>query len=233
MASDAVPTGETLRLQRAVDPLGDHIRGGSASNGVVSVVVYSDYLCPYCRRLRHVLARLRQTMGERLAYVFRHYPNERAHPGAELISRAAEAAGVQGRFWEMHDLLYEHELPLRENDAFELAKKLGLDLERFRRDLEAEETRKRVDEDLGEGKRNGVTGTPTVFVDGIRYDGAWDFYSMLEALERPIAQKVQRSARVFASLPSAGFARTRQLRPITGCLSTCPLVSVRPIGCWH
>ena len=113
------------------------------------------------------------------------------------------------------------------------SKKLGLDLERFRRDLEAEETRKRVDEDLGEGKRNGVTGTPTVFVDGIPYDGAWDFYSMLEALERPIAQKVQRSARVFASLPSAGFARTRQLRPITGCLSTCPLVSVRPIGCWH
>jgi Thioredoxin len=92
MASDAVPAGEILRLQRAVDPLDDHVRGGSASNGVVSVVVYSDYLCPYCRRLRHVLARLRQTMGERLAYVFRHYPNERAHPGDTVALLMADQA---------------------------------------------------------------------------------------------------------------------------------------------
>src|SRR5712691_12902711 len=113
MASDsAAPPGELLRLQHAVDPLGDHVRGGSASDGVVSVVVYSDYLCPYCRRLRQVLARLRQALGERLAYVFRQFPNERAHPGATLISRAAEAAAKQGRFWDMHDLLYEQEPPL-------------------------------------------------------------------------------------------------------------------------
>src|SRR5882672_278968 len=110
MAGDtAVPAGEVLRLQRKVDPRGDRIRGGSASTGVVSVVVYSDYLCPYCRRLRQVIGRLRQAMGERLAYVFRHYPNERAHPGAEFFSRVAEAAGKQDRFWEMHDWLYDHE----------------------------------------------------------------------------------------------------------------------------
>ncbi len=192
------------KLLRAIDPARDHMRGGGAREGVVSILVYGDYLCPYCRRLRHVLARLRQALGERLAYVFRQFPNERAHPGATLISRAAEAAAKQGRFWEMHDLLYEQEPPLTEAHAFEFAKKLGLDIERFRRDLDAEEIRNRVEEDLSEGKRNGVTGTPTLFVDGMRYDGAWDFYSMLEALERPVAQRVQRSARVFASLPASG-----------------------------
>src|SRR6476619_4542733 len=131
----ASAAGEIIRLQRPVDRARDNIRGGSAPSGVVSVVVYGDYLCPYCRRLRHVLARLRQALGERLAYVFRQFPNERAHPGATLISRAAEAAGKQGRFWEMHDLLYDHEPPLTEAHAFEFAKNLGLDIERFRRDL--------------------------------------------------------------------------------------------------
>ena len=191
------------KLLRSIDSGRDHVRGGSARGRIVSVVVYGDYLCPYCRRLGHVLARLRQALGERLAYVFRQFPNERAHPGAFLISRAAEAAGKQGRFWEMHDLLYEQE-PLNESHVFEFAQTLGLDTERFRRDIEADEIRNRVEEDLFEGKRNGVTGTPTLFVDGMRYDGAWDFYSMLEALERPVAQRVERSARVFASLPASG-----------------------------
>jgi NhaA family Na+:H+ antiporter len=205
MASEtASSAGSAFKLLRGIDPGRDHIRGGSAPGGIVSVVVYGDYLCPYCRRLRHVLARLRQALGERLAYVFRQFPNERAHPGAFLISRAAEAAGKQGQFWQMHDLLYEQEPPLTEAHVFEFAQTLGLDTERFRHDLEGDEIKSRVEQDLAEGKRNGVTGTPTLFVDGIRYDGAWDFYSMLEALERPVAQRVQRSARVFASLPASG-----------------------------
>ena len=174
------------------------------SDSVVNVVLYGDYLCPYCRRLRPVLDRLRQTFGERLAYAFRHFPNERVHPGATFIHRAAEAAARQGRFWEMHDRLYGQEPPLGEEQVFEIAGELGLDIERLRRDLESDDTRRRVDEDLAEGRRNGVTATPTVFVDGIRYDGAWDFYSMLEALERPVAARLQRSARVFASLPASG-----------------------------
>jgi Na+:H+ antiporter, NhaA family len=204
MANESASSGADYRLQFPIDPARDHIRGGAARDRVVGVVLYGDYLCPYCRRLRLVLKRLRQAMGERLAYVFRHYPNERAHPGAGFIARAAEAAATQGKFWEMHDLLYDKEPPLTQADTFEFAAKLGLDMDRFVRDLESEAARKRVDEDLAEGNRNGVTATPTVFVDGIRYDGAWDFYSMLESLQRPIAQQLQRSARVFASLPAAG-----------------------------
>lgn len=205
MANENTPQAtENAVLQRAIDKARDHIRGGSERDPV-SIVLYGDYLCPYCRRLRFVLARLRHALGERLAYVFRHFPNERAHPGAQFMARAAEAAGNQGRFWEMHDWLYEQEpSSLKEEKVREFVLSLGLDMERFERELTDEQTVKRVEEDLGDGKRNGVTATPTVFVDAIRYDGAWDFYSMLEALERPVATRLQRSASAFASLPASG-----------------------------
>ena len=191
------------RLLRPVDRRRDHVRGGPAQRGQATVVIYGDYLCPYCRRLRPVLARLRDALGERLAYAYRQYPNERVHPGSEFLSRAAEAAGRQGKFWEMHDALFDQSAPLTEAIALDLAKRLDLDMRRFRRDLEDPKLKKRVDDDLADGKRNGVTATPTIFVDGVRYDGAWDFYSMLEALERPVGARVQRTARAFANLPSS------------------------------
>ncbi|HEX9298329.1 MAG TPA: Na+/H+ antiporter NhaA [Polyangiaceae bacterium] len=204
MANDSSSgAAATFRLLRPVDGGRDHVRGGGEP-GVVTVLAYADFLCPYCRRLRDVMSRLREALGERLLYVFRHFPNERAHPGAEIIARAAEAAAQQGRFWEIHDWIYGRELPVDQNAVLEFARSLGLDMGRFEADLGSDATRKRVEEDLAEGRRNGVTGTPTLFVDGFRYDGAWDFYSMLEALERPVAARVQRSARVFASLPASG-----------------------------
>ncbi|MGH7024953.1 MAG: Na+/H+ antiporter NhaA [Caulobacteraceae bacterium] len=199
-------TGEH-RLLRPIDIERDHIRGGSVRNRRVTVLIYGDYLCPYCRRLRLVLDRLRQALGERMAYVFRHFPNEQAHPGAMLMSLGAEAAGEQGRFWEMHDALYAREPPLNRTVLLEIAASLGLDRERFERDLDNPSLRERVGGDLAAGRRNGVTATPTIFIDGMRYDGAWDFYSMLEALERPVGARVQRTARAFANLPaSAGLA---------------------------
>jgi Na+:H+ antiporter, NhaA family len=195
------------RLLGPIDFRRDHARGEDARNGRMTVLVYGDYLCPYCHRLGQVLDRLRRVLGERMVYVFRHYPNERAHPGSELASIAAEAAGRQGRFWEMHDALYERESRLVDKPGLlRIAASLGLDTERFGRDLDDPSARQRVREDLAEGRRNGVTATPTIFVDGIRYDGAWDFYSLLEALERPIGVQVKRTARAFANLPtSAGL----------------------------
>src|SRR5215471_11165654 len=100
-----------LRLQRPVDRARDHVRGGGVPD-VVTVVAYADLLCPYCQRLRRVLLRVRGAMGDRLVYVFRHFPNERAHPGAERIARVAEAAAKQGRFWEMHDWISDSETPM-------------------------------------------------------------------------------------------------------------------------
>ena len=194
------------RLLRPVDRKRDHVRGSPASRGQSIVLIYGDYLCPYCQRLRPVLERLRKSLGDRMAYVFRHFPNERVHPGAELMSRVAEAAGRQGKFWEMHDALYSHTSPLSEAAALKEAEGLGLDMDRFRRDLDDPKLKKHVEDDLADGRKNGVTGTPTIFIDGVRYDGAWDFYSMLEALERPVGARVQRTARAFANLPtSAGL----------------------------
>jgi len=194
------------RAPRPFDARRDHMRGGGRGRHS-TVVLYGDFLCPYCRRLRPVFARLRQGLGDRLAYVFRHFPNERAHPGATLLAIGAEAASRQGRFWEMYDALYEHEPPLDRRALMEIAASLGLDMARFERDLADPKLRRRIDDDLAEGRSIGVTGTPTFFVDGQRYDGAWEFTSMLEAIERPVGARVRRTARAFANLPaSAGIA---------------------------
>jgi len=195
-----------VRLQRPVEPDRDHVRGGGAGEGVVDLVLYGDYLCPYCRRLRNVLAELRSTLGNSLLYVYRHLPNEPEHPGAEWLARAAEAAAVQGRFWEMHDWLYEQQPPISPAQVLTFARTLGLDVGRFQRDLDSDAALARVQEDLREGRNNGITVTPTFFIDAQRYDDAWDFHSMLEALQRPLAAQVKRSARAFANLPaSAGL----------------------------
>ena len=164
--SDSPAIDATVMLRRPFDPTRDHFRGGGAPAGVMVLVLYGDYLCPYCRRLRHVLAKLRQVLGARFVYVFRHFPNERAHPGANFLASVAEASGKQGRFWEMHDWLYEQTPPIDSNTALRFAAALGLDMERFQRDLQSDETKAHIDKDLGDGRQNGVTATPTVFVDG-------------------------------------------------------------------
>ena len=194
-----------LRLLRDVDPERDHIRG-TLSDDAVTLVAYQDFLCPYCRRMRPIFRKLRESLGDRLIYVYRGFPNDRANPGAELAARAAEAAAAQGRFFEMHDAIFDHELPVRRAELVAIARAIGLDVERFVRDLETAEVAARVAEDVSGGRDNGVTGTPALFIDRVRYEGAWDFHSLLEALERPVAARVKRSARVFASLPtSAGI----------------------------
>lgn len=204
MANDG-SSGAKVRLLHDVDAERDHIRGTWTEDAVV-VVAYQDFLCPYCRRLRPVFRRLRNALGERLVYVYRHFPNERANPGAVLVARASEAAALQGRFFEMHDQIFDRSLPVGRAELAELARAIGLDLIRFERDLDGDETRARVEWDIVNGRQNEVTGTPTLFVDDLRYDGAWDYHSLLESLERPVAARVHRSARVFASLPtSAGL----------------------------
>ncbi|HTV50433.1 MAG TPA: Na+/H+ antiporter NhaA [Steroidobacteraceae bacterium] len=200
-------TGSGRALLRPLDRARDHIRGGERTDRPLTLLFFGDYLCPYCRRLGQVLERLRAALGEQLVVAFRHFPNQRAHPGAILISVGAEAAARQGRFWQMHDALYAHPLPIDEQALLEIAASLGLDMQRFRADLQDPALRERVEADIADGRRNGVSGTPTIFIDGTRYDGAWDFYSMLEALQPPVGAQLKRTARAFANLPaSAGIA---------------------------
>jgi len=196
--------GNPPALGRAIETTRDHVRGGKTTGRIIRVVSYSDFLCPFCRRFRKVLLNLRQAFGERIEYVFRHFPNERIHPGATFAARAAEAAGQQGKFWEMHDRLFDEKPPFGEARIREMARELGLDMARFERDLDAQATLARVEDDLDEARRNGVHGTPTIFVDGMRYDGAWDFFSMADAFEQPVSERISRSARAFASLPASG-----------------------------
>jgi len=188
-----------------VSPSRDHhTRGGDTEESIVRIVSYTDFLCPYCRRFRAVLVRLREAFGQRIAYTFRHFPVERIHPGATFAARVAEAAGEQGLFWKMHDRLFEEAPPFTEQQIRDMAREIGADMERLERDLADPEVLARVEADVAEGRRHGVSGTPTIFVDGVRYDGAWDFYSLADALEQPVSERIRRSARAFANLPASG-----------------------------
>src|SRR3954468_14317479 len=148
-------TASTFRLRRPVDAARDHVRGGDVA-GAVTLVVYADYLCPYCRRLRRVLKRLRRVLGPRLQYVFRHFPNERAHPGAEFAAMVAEAAARQGRFWEVHDWLYDREPPITKAQLLGFVRSLGLDMDQFEQDVRDQASWQRVNEDVADGRGNGV-----------------------------------------------------------------------------
>src|ERR1700743_312489 len=136
MTAGAVKKSTARRLLRAVDEGRDHIRGGQPGRGRHVGGGYGDYLCPYCQQLKRVLERLRKALGDRLTYVYRHFPNERVHPGAQFAARASEAAGRQGKFWEMHDALYEHTPPTSQAQVLEIAQSIGLDMERFHKDLD-------------------------------------------------------------------------------------------------
>ena len=149
----------------------DHIAG--PDDAPVTLVEYGDYECPYCGMAHPVVKRAQRELGKQLRFVFRNFPLAEAHPHAQIAAQAAEAAGAQGRFWEMHDMIFEHQDALEVKDLLGYAASLGLDAEQIARDLEAGTYVKRVKEDFRSGVKSGVNGTPTLFVNGARYDGSW------------------------------------------------------------
>ncbi|HMI49423.1 MAG TPA: DsbA family protein [Gemmatimonadaceae bacterium] len=149
----------------------DHAAG--PDDAPVTLVEYGDYECPYCGMAHPIVQRAQQQLGSDLRFVFRHFPLAEAHPHARLAAQAAEAAGAQGKFWEMHDALFEHQDALGGEDILSYAQSIGLDIAKFARDLEAPTYAKKVRDDFRSGVRSGVNGTPTFFVNGIRYDGSW------------------------------------------------------------
>ncbi len=171
------------------DPTDDHIRG--PDDAPVTLIEYADFECPYCGQTEPVVRDLVATFGNELRYVFRHLPLSEVHGHAQLAAEAAEAAGAQGKFWEMHDLLFEHQdaLDVRSLNAY--AEQLGLDMERFTKALRTRKYAPRIANDVEEADESGVTGTPTFFVNGRRHHGAYD----LEALTQRVraALKAKRS----------------------------------------
>jgi 2-hydroxychromene-2-carboxylate isomerase len=134
----------------------------------ITIVEFSDFECPYCGRAHSILGQVLNEFEGRVRLVFKHYPLG-GHPRAMPAARAAIAAGNQGKFWEMHDLLFEHQRQLEDEDLESYAQQLGLDLERFRRDMMSAETQRRIEADKAEGQRAGVEGTPTFYINGRRF----------------------------------------------------------------
>ncbi|RPJ17002.1 MAG: Na+/H+ antiporter NhaA, partial [Chloroflexi bacterium] len=170
----------------------------------VVLVEYGDYECPHCQEVYPILHELKERMGNRVAYVYRHFPVSRQHPNAQLAAEAAEAASAQGKFWEMHHRLFTHQNELGFDDLLRHASAIGLDMDVFRRELEEHTYAERVREDFMSGVRSGVNGTPTFYINGTRYDGAWDFESLLEAIEKPLGVQISLLAQEFTRLAASG-----------------------------
>ncbi len=168
-----------------VDPDRDHIRGPEESH--VTVVEYGDFECPYCGMAEPAVRELLRDFGE-IRYVWRHLPLNDVHPNAQLAAEAAEAAGRQGAFWEMHDLLLDRQDALHPRDLIGYAASLGLDAQQFATDLRKHVGRAHVNEDLESADLSGVSGTPTFFVNGRRHYGAYDIETLKKAVKLALAR---------------------------------------------
>jgi protein-disulfide isomerase len=167
-------------LADPVDDERDHVRG--PADALVTLVEYGDLECPYCNQAEPVVRELLAGFGD-LRYVWRHLPLDDVHPHARLAAEATEAAGAQGMFWEMHDLLFEHQDALRKTDLVRYAAELGLDVDRFADELRRRVYAPRVDGDVDGADLSGVSGTPTFFVNGHRHNGAFDLASLSAAVK--------------------------------------------------
>ncbi|HEX4734404.1 MAG TPA: Na+/H+ antiporter NhaA [Thermoleophilaceae bacterium] len=167
-------------LASDIDPDEDHIRG--PADAPVTLVEYGDFECPYCGRAEPILRELLSEHGADIRFVFRHLPLTDVHDHAQLAAEAAEAAGAQGRFWEMHDLLLDHQDALTARDLMGYANELGLDMDEFHDDLKRHEHAARVARDVESAELSGVAGTPTFFINGQRHHGAYDIQTLTKAV---------------------------------------------------
>ena len=159
----------------------DHSAG--PTDAPVTLVEYGDYECPTCGNAWPVIKELQRRMGDRLRFIFRNFPQYTVHRHASVAAQAAEAAAAQGKFWPMHDLLYQNQHNLENVDLDRYALKLGLEIYRFNTDISSERFAKRVRDDYEGGQRSGVKRTPTFFINNVQYTGARTFEPLLGALE--------------------------------------------------
>lgn len=164
---------------------GDHSQGPATAP--VTLVEYGDYECPSCGAAHPVVKAVQARLGRRLRFVFRNFPLSAVHPHAERAAEATEAAATQGQFWAMHDILFENQDALDDEDLTRYAVALGLDEDQFVRELDGRAHAARVRTDFMGGVRGGVNGTPTFFINDARHDGPCDFGTLLGAIEDEIA----------------------------------------------
>jgi protein-disulfide isomerase len=158
---------------------GDHVAGPPTAP--LTLVEYGDYECPFCRAAHPAVKQVRQILGAELRFAYRHFPLTQIHPHALPAAEAAEAAAAQGRFWEMHELLFSRDDDLGAEGLLDRARELELDLSRFARELADHTHAQTVRAHFLSGVRSGVNGTPTFFVNGVRHNGGYDVPSLLAA----------------------------------------------------
>ena len=158
----------------------DHIQG--PVDAPIMLVEYGDYQCPYCGQAYPMVKAVQAELGDRLCFAFRNFPLNNAHPFAEHAAEAAEAASAQEKFWEMHDALFENQDALDDESIARHAARLGLDARQLIGEVISGGHRSRVREDFRAGARSGVNGTPTFFINGVRYDGPLSIAALLAAL---------------------------------------------------
>lgn len=174
----------------------DHIDGPDSAP--LTLVEYGDYECPYCGAAYLTLKAARRALDSQFRLVFRNLPLAEIHPHARQAAQAAEAAGAQGKFWEMHDALFEHQEALEEADLLRYARMLELDTERIARELKAQTFAKRVRDDFRSGIRSGANNSPTFFMNGERYDGSWEDVDAFTRVLRDAAEQASRHAPLTA-----------------------------------
>ena len=170
---------DIARLTLPVGPR-DHAQG--PADAPVTLVEYGDYECPHCGRAHPIVKDVQSRLGATLRFVFRNFPLRESHPHAEHAAEAAEAGAAQGQFWEMHDTLFEHQRRLDDASLVSYAQALGLDTATFEQELRDHVHAARVREDFRSGVRSGVNGTPTFFINGVRFDDSWDPDTLTDAL---------------------------------------------------
>jgi protein-disulfide isomerase len=159
----------------------DNIYGDT--DATIELVEYGDYECPHCGRAYPIVKEIQHILGSDLVFVFRNFPLSKIHPHAFAAAVAAEAARLQGKYWEMHDIIFEHQKNLDENNLFLLAEQVGLDLERFEEDMRHKALIEKVEKDFESGMRSGVAGTPTFFINGNKFEGDWGNGGLLDQLK--------------------------------------------------
>ncbi|GHV59803.1 hypothetical protein FACS1894182_14430 [Bacteroidia bacterium] len=159
----------------------DHVQG--PANAPIVLVEYGDYQCPYCGQAYYIVKNLQKKLGDKLQFIFRNFPLEDLHPYALHAAIAAETAGIEGKFWEMHDILFENQRHLDDSALLEYAKKIGLDAAKFEKDFGNQATQDKVSNDVQSGTNAGVDGTPYFFVNGKLFEGNWMNDGLLEYLK--------------------------------------------------
>ncbi|RZS72602.1 DsbA family protein [Pseudobacter ginsenosidimutans] len=163
----------------------DHFYGNP--DATVSLVEYGDFECPYCGRAYPIVKAIKQELGKNLKFVFRNFPLTKIHPNAFSAAVATEAAALQGKYWEMHDIIFEHQHSLDPENVFLLAGRIGLDLAKFKHDIHDDKLIDKVEKDFETGLRSGVNRTPSFFINGEKFEGDWGAGQLMERLKATLS----------------------------------------------